>query len=397
MELYERGWLNLLSSTIALFHWSQRHLNMFHKGLISLFLVLAGFANAQSYTPIGQGPLNITVLQPNVPIAPSPLPTPGAQANVDELAAAFLNLGRTTSWNLISAVQLEGETWEPEGMVRIGDERIVVSAGEYTKATVAFGKDVNGTSIIQDGTDRANGAGFAHLIVFNSTDGSRIADATLTEIGSAEYHNGGLDYDGEWIWATIAQYRPNSTATLIKVDPTTLKATPILRIEDHEGGAIHDTTTNKLVTLDWGSRNASTWSLDQQYSLEGFSKPEKVVRNPSYFVDYQDCKFVGYPSCLGSKSTALCSGVATIGTSVNDSYNLGGIALVDTETMMPLVEVPIAMRSSQGVPITQNPVDISVVDGKLRLYWIPDQQNSTLYVYEAGVPSPFEYGGSGGW
>ena len=362
----------------------------------SLLAALSGLAMAQSYTPIGQGSLNITISQPNVPIAPSPLPAPGAQSNVDELAAAFINLGRTTSWNLISAVRLEGETWEPEGMVKLGDERIIVSAGEYTKATAAFGKDANGTSIIMNGTDRANGAGFAHLIVFNSTDGSRIADATLSEIGSAEYHNGGLDYDGEWIWATIAQYRPNSTATLIKVDPTTLKPTPILRIQDHMGGAIHDTKTNKLVTLGWGSRNASTWDLNKQYSLEGFSTPDMVVRNPSYFVDYQDCKFVGYPSCLGSRSTALCSGVAAIGTSVTDYYNLGGIALVDIETMMPLVEVPIAKRSDQGTPLTQNPVDISVVDGKLRLYWIPDQDNSTLYTYEAGVPSPFEYGGSGG-
>ena len=348
------------------------------------------------YTPIGAGKLNITVYQPNVPIAPSPLPAPIAATHADELAAAFLNLGRSTQWDLISAVQLEGDTGEPEGMVLLGDERVVLSAGDWTVPTKAFGKDANGTSIIINGTDRDAGAGFAHLIVYNTTDGTRIADATLTEAGSEEYHTGGVDYDGEHLWLTLAQYRPNSTATLVKVDPATLQPTPVLRIADHAGGSIHDTKTNKLVTLNWGGRNASVWDLSQSYTLDDFSQPAEVIRTPSYFVDYQDCKFVGYPSCLGSKSTALCSGVATIG-SGNSSYNLGGIALIDTETMIPLVEVPIALSSQLGTRMTQNPVDVKVVDGRLRLYWLPDQHNSTLYIYEAQPDSPFEYGGTGGW
>jgi hypothetical protein len=91
-------------------------------------------------------------------------------------------------------------------------------------------------------------------------DGSctRIADATLTEIGAIEYHNGGIDYDGEYIWATIAQYRPNATATIVRIDPRTLSPTQILHTNDHEGGIVHDTLTDDIVTLNWGSRNAST-------------------------------------------------------------------------------------------------------------------------------------------
>ncbi len=75
----------------------------------------------------------------------------------------------------------------------------------------------------------------------------------------------------------------------------------------------------------------------------------------------------------------FCGGVATIGS----SFNLGGIALVDLETMQPLWEVPIAMTSDLGVSMTQNPIDIAVVDSKLRIYCLPDQHNSTLYIYEA--------------
>jgi hypothetical protein len=59
--------------------------------------------------------------------------------------------------------------------------------------------------------------------------------------------------------------------------------------------------------------------------------------------------------------------------------------------MLPLDEVPITSLSDLGIVLTQNPMDVAVVDGKLRFYWIPDQHNSTMYVYEAEPESPYEY------
>ncbi|RSH89180.1 hypothetical protein EHS25_002292 [Saitozyma podzolica] len=361
---------------------------------VTMFWLGVGFALAS--LPIVSSALNITVLQPNVSFVPTPLPAPFAARNADAIASAFSNLGRTTVWNLIRAIPLQGDLWEPEGMVRIGADRIVISAGEYTSATVTYGKDTNGTSVIINGTDRSAGSGFAHLVVFDG-NGTRIADATISEAGSEEYHNGGIDYDGEYIWATIAQYRPNTTATLVRVDPSTLEPTPLYRIADHQGGVVHDTETEKLYTLNWGSRNSSVFPScpDGGFYSATFTRPAEVRRNPSYFVDYQDCKFLGHPKLYDRRSTMICSGVATIG-SGNSSYNLGGIALVDTETMVPVAEVPITLSSELGQRITQNPMDVDVVDGRLRLYWLPDQHNSTLYIYEAQPDSPFEYGGEGG-
>ncbi|KAJ5708912.1 hypothetical protein N7493_010246 [Penicillium malachiteum] len=69
----------------------------------------------------------------------------------------------------------------------------------------------------------------------------------------------------------------------------------------------------------------------------------------------------------------FCGGVATLDYS-SLSVNLGGIALIDLQTMLPLWEVPITLTSDLGVSMTENPIDIAVVD---------DQHNSTLYVYEA--------------
>ncbi|KAK7425174.1 hypothetical protein QQX98_000089 [Neonectria punicea] len=326
--------------------------------------------------------LNITFYK-NESLAPSPLPVSHAASDGEQIIELFQTLGRSTVWKSIANISFQGDTFEPEGMVRLSDDRYVISCGEYTEHTEKYGKIVNGT-------DRTAGQGFAHLMVFDGK-GERIADASITKEGegNGEYHNGGLDYDGEFIWGTIGQYRPNSTAYVYRTDPTTLEPEQVLHYGDHLGGIVHDTRDNSITALNWGARNATTWDLKRTETGCGAKpKPNNIVRNPSYFVDYQDCKWLGHSKFYNDRSVMLCSGVATIG-----GYNLGGIALVDVETMEALAEVPITLESALGVRLTQNPVDASVDDGKLRLYWMPDQHNSTLYIYEAQPNSPFQFGG----
>lgn len=350
-----------------------------------LFSILAFFAS----TALA---VNITRYQ-NTTLFASPLAAPFAASNVDAIVASFNALCRTTTWNLLASIPVEGDTGEPEGMVRIGNDRFVVSTGEWTANRTAFGKNYDGSAIIRNGTDREPGAGYARLNVYDSK-GKRVAAATYAVPGDAEYHLGGIDYDGKYIWATIAQYRPNTTATILRVDPNTMEATYLHKVSDHLGGIVHDTQTDKLYTLNWGSRNASTFYVNG-VSSSGFTKPEKVVRNPSYFIDYQDCKWLGHPAYYQYRPTMICSGVAYIGTQPS-GYNLGGVAIVDAETMVPLSEVPIALLSKRNGTITQNPFDVDFVNGTLRMYWMPDQHNSTIYVYEAQPGSPYQYGGTGG-
>lgn len=335
--------------------------------------------------------INITISRPNETFVPgNKLPASHATSDGASIVELFTNLGRSTTWNVVSKTLFEGDTGEPEGIARLGDDRFFVSAGHWTVPTVKYGKTINGT-------DRTPGAGYAHMLVYDG-QGNRIADANLTSPGDIEYHGGGIDYDGRYIWITLAQYRPNTTATIARIDPLTLEQTRLFRTADHNGGIVHDTITNDLVTLNWGGRNATTWSLNNYphgfTQLPGFTTPETAVPDPSYFIDYQDCKFLGHhelPSFLLQQSSSrnnpiantkrplmLCGGVATIST-----YNLGGLALVDTQTMLPVWEVPISLTSDLGTPLTQNPVDVAVVDGKLRVYCLPDQHVSTLYVIEA--------------
>ncbi|KKA28461.1 hypothetical protein TD95_002574 [Thielaviopsis punctulata] len=319
--------------------------------------------------PFKQG-LNITIYR-NETFAPVPLPKSHAQtADIEQLIRQVESLSRTTRWTSIANISFEGETFEPEGLVRLGNDRFVVSAGEYIAPRQ---KDEHGnyTSV---------GAGFAHLMVFDGK-GRRIADASISVPGSTEYHIGGIDYDGTYLWGTIGEYRPDSSSYVFRASPYVLEPEILVHHADHLGAIVHDTVANEVTCLTWGGRKALAFKVNEQTAGAKSKAAAHLVReknNWSYFVDYQDCKWLGRPA--GSdESVMLCSGVARL----NDGYVLGGLALVDVETLEPIVEVPITLASSKDTRITMNPMEVALVDGKLRLYWLPDQHDSTLYVYEA--------------
>jgi hypothetical protein len=297
------------------------------------------------------------------------LPDPPA-AEGAQIAQLFEQVTRNTSWKLVDSVRLQAETWHPEGIVKLADQW-VVSSVQVTEPTVKY---PNGQII--DGTDRTPGAGFGHVMRFD-VHGKLLADRILNPAAALEYHPGGLDYDGRKLWVTLAQYRPNSSSTFLRIDPRTLTATPVLRAHDHFGGVVNDTARHRLVTLNWGSRAASSWRITHRPRLDGFTQPLSVVRNPSHFVDYQDCKNLGrVPE--QRHPLMLCGGITAFGT-----FQLGGIALLDTKTLSPVWEVPITTLSPAGNVVTRNPIDVDVVDGKLRVYLAPDDNATTVFTYKA--------------
>ena len=354
---------------------------MYRSFVLTLAAALAGSLTFSAVPPLALA-RQITIHQHGVPFVPERLlPASHAASKSDRIVELFQTIGRTTVWTLVEKVPFEGPFGEPEGIARIGEDRYFVSEGEYTAPTVSY----NGSII--DGTDRTPGAGTAHIKVFDGK-GKLIADATVSDVGSNEYHTGGIDYSDGFLWATIAQYRPNSTCHMIRIDPRTLEYKTLFRANDHYGGSVYDPSAKKLYTLNWGSRNSSTWDLGDKHLIPNrVTAPRKVVRNPSYFVDYQDCNFLGHPAAYGERAVALCGGV----TGFANNVKLGGVAIVDLETMVPLAEVPIMMLSDLGGIVSNNPVDVDVVGGRLRLYFLPDSTNATLYVYEAQPQSPYEY------
>ena len=306
------------------------------------------------------------------PVPADPAPPPAADG--ERIAAAFAKLSRATTWQLVSKVPLKFDAHHPEGVARVGGH-FVLSTVEVTEPTQRY--QPPGTMI--DGTDRTPGKGIGHLIAFDG-QGNALDDVRLDDRANI-YHPGGLDYDGHSLWVAVAEYRPNKPSIIYRVDPLSLRARKALRTPDHIGGIVHDTRRDRLLGLNWGSRTAYEWQLTSRGA-----KLTGTTINPSHFVDYQDCKYLGRPR--GFKNPVmLCSGIATLrhpgpdGQPVN--YDLGGVALVDVTTMRPLNEVPFQEYTDQRQVATRNAIDVQIVDGRLRLYLVADDDQSNLLVYEA--------------
>jgi hypothetical protein len=283
------------------------------------------------------------------------------------LAELVSQLTRDSKWTLTSKVPVAFPTFHPQGMVRIGDT-FFVSSVEVKQPTKRFPAPI-------EGYDRDAGAGVGHLFKFDAS-GKLLADLSLGE--GTIYHPGGIDYDGTDIWVPVAEYRPNSKSIVYRVDPQAMKATEVFRWADHIGGVVHDTEDGTLHGVSWGSRRFYRWKLDVHRRLANVvtrGKPQFTM-NPSHYVDYQDCKYVG-------QHRMVCTGVAELRPSPDaPPLRLGGLDLIDLREGRPIHQVPVPLWTSSGLDMTHNPTWFEAVNGGLRAYFMPEDNTSTIYVYE---------------
>jgi len=288
----------------------------------------------------------------------------GAGASVAERVGL---LTRNSEWQRLQALPIGFTTHHPQGMVKVGD-MLFVSSVEVIKPTRRFPRVV-------DGLDRDAGQGVGHLFKIDLA-GNLVASARLGE--GAFYHPSGLDYDGTHLWVAVAEYRPNSRSIIYRVDPATLQAAEVFRFADHIGAIVHNTDDRTLHGVSWGSRHFYRWSLRPDGTITGAAALK--TSNPSHYVDYQDCRYAG-----GRRM--LCTGVADFKPSPQaPSFRLGGIDLVDLRDGRPLHQVPLQLWTGGGLPMTQNPVWLEPSARGLRGYFMPEDDRSTLYVFEVRTP-----------
>jgi hypothetical protein len=283
------------------------------------------------------------------------------------LAERVTKLTRDSSWKLAAAVPITFKTHHPQGMVKIAD-RFFVSSVEIKMRTRSLPQPV-------ERYDRDTGDGVGHLFKFDMA-GNLIADLELGE--GTLYHPGGLDYDGTSIWVPVAEYRPNSRSIVYRVDPETMKATEVFRFADHIGAIVHDTDDHTLHGVSWGSRRFYRWTLGHDGRVTNADAPPERLRtlNTSHYLDYQDCKYVG-----GHRM--LCTGVAEMRQTTDASpFRLGGIDLVDLGDGRPVHQVPVLLWTAGGMDMTHNPVWIEPSASGLRGYFMPEDDTSTLFVYD---------------
>ena len=298
---------------------------------------------------------------------------PASQADSRALVAERVSkLTRDSAWQLVASVPIAFPTFHPQGLVKIGDT-FFVSSVEIRVPTRRFAQPV-------DGYDRDAGEGVGHVFKIDGA-GKLIADLKVGE--GAAYHPGGIDYDGRSIWVPVAEYRPNSRSVIYRVDPETMAAAEIFRFADHIGAIVHNTDANTLHGVSWGSRRFYRWTLDKDGHVTNADvQPEKLrTLNTSHYVDYQDCKYAG-------AHRMLCTGVTEMRQSTNaPAFRLGGIDLVDLADGRPLHQIPVLLWTAAGMDMTHNPVWIEATATGLRGYFMPEDDRSTIYVYEVQPPA----------
>jgi hypothetical protein len=270
------------------------------------------------------------------------------------VAERVMKLARDSAWTLTSTVPVKFMTHHPQGMVKIGDMFYVSSV------------------------DKIRGVGHVFKI---GPDGNRLADIRLGE--GEIYHPGGIDYDGENIWVPVGEYRRDSRSIIYRVDPKTMKATEVFRFADHIGAIVHNTDDHTLHGVSWGSRRFYRWTLGPNLRVTNSGVPPEQLRtlNPSHYVDYQDCKYVG-------ARRMLCTGVTEMRQSPNaPPFRLGGMDLIDLTDGRPLHQVPVLLWTRTGFDMTHNPVWIETTPAGLRGYFMPEDDQSTIYVYDVEVKS----------
>jgi hypothetical protein len=289
------------------------------------------------------------------------------------VAERVARLTRDATWTLTASIPIAFRTFHPQGMVKIGDT-FFVSSVEVVTPTRRLPQPAGGY-------DRDAGEGVGHLFEIDRA-GALVADLRLGE--GAIYHPGGIDYDGTHIWVPVAEYRPNSRSIVYRVDPNTMRATAVLRFADHVGAIVHDTDDRTLHGVSWGSRRFYRWTLDAGGRVTNGDAPPETIRtlNTSHYLDYQDCKYAG-------ARRMLCTGVTEMRPAPDaPPFRLGGIDLVNLADGRPLYQVPVLLWTSGGLDMTHNPVWIEPSAIGLLAYFMPEDDSSTIYVYEVATGQP---------
>jgi len=284
------------------------------------------------------------------------------------LADSFDKVTRTTDWQLTSKLKLNFPTFHTEG-IAFSPDHIFLSSVEIIEPTVKYPSP-------QGGYDRTAGKGVGHLFVMDRR-GNLQKDITLGE--GDMYHPGGIDFDGTNVWVPVAQYRPNSSAIVYRVDAKSLDVHKQFEVKDHFGGIVLDKSTGHLVGNTWGSRRFAEWNLK--------GTQLKTWDNPNFFIDYQDCQYIPNGKMLCAGVTNLPPTPAAGGTAA--TYELGGVALIDLKTQQVARDIPFQKWSTGGHVATRNPFKMTANGNHLTMRVAPDngeEGNGTeILTYEASV------------
>ena len=313
-------------------------------------------SSRRNFLKSGLLPLSLLTLAPSL-VQANPTTPPSSSL----LSQLLKSMTRHTVWKEVASIPFSFPTHHCQGMVKIGED--------YWVSSVEVLPEFAG--------DRSHGKGYLFQV---SATGQLLNSLELGE-GSL-YHPSGIDFDGSHIWIALAAYKPNSQSIIYKIDSFQRTVREVFRWEDHLGAVALNPDTQILHGASWGSSRLYQWDSKEVAKKQEpkESIPYTSQPNPSSYIDYQDNQYLG-------GGEMLYSGVATYKKPGEPIFSLGGLEIWDLLQGQVVHQLPISLWSPKTSRVmTQNPCFLeAVAPNQIRAYFLPDDMESTLYVYEAAV------------
>lgn len=291
----------------------------------------------------------------------------------DDVTKAFKRLTKFSQWNLTNTIKLDFNAFHTQGLVKI-DDYFFVSGVEIIKHVEIYGE----SDYLWDfSPTRTVGEGRGWLFKFDQL-GALVDKVELTH-GDA-YHPGGIDYDGDYIWAPVSEYRPNSSTSVYRIDPNTMEAVHSFDVKDHIGNILYNTDRGTFHGSSWGARRLYQWHIEFDSKGTGEVKEQTWHANPAHYIDYQDCHYQ-------ATNYMLCAGVQKINTPLGEA-EIGGVELVDISKYVskPAHLLPVTEYIDDEMVVTNNPYWVELDGDIMRFYFMPNnKRNADLLVYELNV------------
>jgi hypothetical protein len=267
-------------------------------------------------------------------------------------------------WQLVESIDLKFDTYHPQGMLKVDDTFYITTVKvERRPRYTRQGKQV---SVMDEG------AGKGYLMQFDA-GGNLLKCIELCE--EAIFHPGGMDFDGRYIWVPITKYYPYSRSLIVRVDVRSHQVEKVCYVDDSIGAIIHDTDNNILVGANWDADEFLTWQLDSALAIKDaeLTAAERRHANTANHLAIQDSKYIGGGKMVG------------FGLKNGPKGRVGGFDVIDTRTFEKLRSADIELRTPRKSIVSSNPSTIEIVGDKMRLYFAPEDNKTTLYIYQTQI------------
>lgn len=267
-------------------------------------------------------------------------------------------------WQLVESIDLKFDTYHPQGMLKVDDTFYITTVKvERRPRYTRQGKQV---SVMDEG------AGKGYLMQFDA-GGNLLKCIELCE--GAIFHPGGMDFDGRYIWVPITKYYPYSRSLIVRVDVRSHQVEKVCYVDDSIGAIIHDTDNNILVGANWDADEFLTWQLDSALEVKDaeLTAAERRHANTAKHLAIQDSKYIGGGKMVG------------FGLKNGPKGRVGGFDVIDTRTFEKLRSADIELRTPRKSIVSGNPSTIEIVGDKMRLYFAPEDNKTTLYIYQTQI------------